>query len=486
VDNKPKRGLAALSFATVLHDVSWEGTTSRGEPIPEKWKLFPGVLYPPFREKFFGAASTGSDASEWVRHEYRQDQLVRDFSSLPMLQSQFEDVFWGKDVFEHIRDGKWGSYHPANAADLSQNFSVFAFILSVVPGSSWPPKFPADGLTSQQMSQLGKNLMWFLDLATTQADIGSGPASLFLGYSLLGQALQHQFQLLSLPGLRTQWDASRSSRLSHSFAFLSDAHKLLAIVQQWFMSERLVYYASPPGSAVAHVTLLSPEIRNRQGTRSNLWDKWSAWKADVQSTYRDNYSHSYWLSETPPTWMVHTAIASHTQGEQTRREDRNRAPPAAAPPQKPKSSPAARAPKAKPPPAPPASDVIQPDECECPIFALTDSALASGRSPGGQFYICKKASRTETPMFGPAGGTRRHICFNFCTDPPGRCDGQYMRGSKGKKPCERLHLDFNLATYRDAPKEHFAEIHAWLKDPTVSKSFLPSDVFASSAQFQAL
>jgi hypothetical protein len=112
------------------------------------------------------------------------------------------------------------------------------------------------------MSQLGKNLLWFLDLATTQVDLGSGQASLFLEYSLLGHALQQQLRLLTTPDLRTQWDASRTSRLSQSFAFLSDVHKLLALVQQWFMSERLVYYASPVGSAVTHVTLLSPEIRN--------------------------------------------------------------------------------------------------------------------------------------------------------------------------------------------------------------------------------
>jgi hypothetical protein len=160
VDNKQKRGLAALSFATILHDVTWEGVTSSGEAIPEKWKLFPGVLYPPFRDKFFGASSTGSDACEWVRHEYRQDQLVWHFGSQPMLQSHFDDAFWSKDVFEHLRDGRWGSYqHPANEADISQNFSVFAFILSVVPRSSWPPKLPADSLSSEQMSQLGKNLM---------------------------------------------------------------------------------------------------------------------------------------------------------------------------------------------------------------------------------------------------------------------------------------------------------------------------------------
>jgi len=88
-----------------------------------------------------------------------------------MLQSHFDDAFWSKDVFEHLRVGRWGSYHPANEADISPNFSVFAFILSIVPRSSWPLKLPADGLSSEQMSQLGKNLMWFFDLATTQVDM---------------------------------------------------------------------------------------------------------------------------------------------------------------------------------------------------------------------------------------------------------------------------------------------------------------------------
>jgi hypothetical protein len=451
VENKQKRGFAALSFATVLHeDVNWEGVTSSGAEILEQWKLFPGVLYPPFRDKFFGASSTGSEACEWVRHEYRQDQLHWNFGLQPTLQCHFDDSFWCKDVFEHLRDGRWGSYHPANEADISHNFSVFAFILSVVPRSSWPPKLPADGLvSSEQMSQLGKNLMWFLNLAMTQVDIGN-QASLFLEYSLLGQALQYgpSGTRLAPPGCRTP---SRSLVIRTSFSPL--------LVQQWFMSEQLVYYASPPSSAVAHVTLLSPEIRNRQGTRSNLWDKWSEWKADMLSMYKDNFSqHSYWLSETPPTWMVHTAIASNTQGEQNRREDRtlSDAPPA----HKLKPTPAARAPKDKPPPARPASDAIRVEECTCPVFALSDSAAASGKSPVAPCYsiTCLKASSTIAPMFGPADN-RRPICFNFCTDPPRKCNGQYIPkrlGSTRKKPCGRLHIDFNRDTYWNAPKEHFA------------------------------
>jgi hypothetical protein len=87
-------------------------------------------------------------------------------------------------------------------------------------------------------------------------------------------------------------------------------------------------------------------------------------------------------------------------------------------------------------------------------------------------------------MFGPANA-RLPICFNFCTDPLAKCDGQVVPNKK-KKPCGRLHIDFASDTYRNAPKEHFAELHAWLQDPTVSKTFLPSDVFASSTQFQAL
>jgi hypothetical protein len=66
VDNKQKRGFASLLFATVVHDASWDGVTSSGDAIPELWKLFPGVLYPTFRDKFFGASSTGSKACEWM------------------------------------------------------------------------------------------------------------------------------------------------------------------------------------------------------------------------------------------------------------------------------------------------------------------------------------------------------------------------------------------------------------------------------------
>jgi hypothetical protein len=143
VDNKLKRGFASLSFATVMHDVTWEGFTSNGDAIPEQWKLFPGVIYPSFRDKFFGASSSGADACEWLRQEYRQDQLARTFGTQPLLQCHFADAFWCTDVFENLHNGKWGSYHPVTEADISQNFSVFAFLLSVVPLSSWPPKLPA-------------------------------------------------------------------------------------------------------------------------------------------------------------------------------------------------------------------------------------------------------------------------------------------------------------------------------------------------------
>jgi hypothetical protein len=94
----------------------------------------------------------------------------------------------------------------------------------------------------------------------------------------------------------------------------------------------------------------------------------------------------------------------------------------------------------------------------------------------------------SVPRFGPADN-QRTICFNFCTDPHRKCDGQkpLKRVNGPTKPCGRLHIDLALATHRTTPKEHdFAEIHAWLKDPSVHKSFLPSDVFASSTQFQAL
>jgi hypothetical protein len=62
--------------------------------------------------------------------------------------------------------GKWGFNHPLQAADVDSSFSIFAFILSMDKDATWPPRIPADGLPIEDMViQLGKNILWFLDLA---------------------------------------------------------------------------------------------------------------------------------------------------------------------------------------------------------------------------------------------------------------------------------------------------------------------------------
>jgi hypothetical protein len=77
--------------------------------------------------------------------------------------------------------------------------------LSVDKSATWPPRLPSQGLAIADMVQLGRNLMWFLDLALAQP---GQPGSLLLEFSLLGEALSHQFELLDYRGLTQQWDES--------------------------------------------------------------------------------------------------------------------------------------------------------------------------------------------------------------------------------------------------------------------------------------
>jgi hypothetical protein len=64
----------------------------------------------------------------------------------------------------------------------------------------------------EDMVQLGKNVLWFLDLALAQP---GQAGSLFLDFSLLGAALVHQFELLDRRDLKSQWNASATSRQRH-------------------------------------------------------------------------------------------------------------------------------------------------------------------------------------------------------------------------------------------------------------------------------
>jgi hypothetical protein len=102
--------------------------------------------------------------------------------------------FWCKEVFEDFCFGKWGFNHPIQAADVDNSFSIFAFILSVDKTASWPPpRIPSDSLTIDDMIQLGKNVLWFMDLALAQP---GQTGSLFINFSLVGAALVLQLSCL--------------------------------------------------------------------------------------------------------------------------------------------------------------------------------------------------------------------------------------------------------------------------------------------------
>jgi hypothetical protein len=220
--SKNVRAQAKLSCLLVIHDFQWQGVVHDNQAVPEEWKLFPGPLFFQFRDQFFGSASATKDAIDWLRSEYRQDLQTR--LADRRLRPAIEDAFWIKDVFEDFRTGNWGFNHPIQQADVDSHFTIFSFILSVVKSAQWPPRLPPDGLSIGAMMQLSRNVLWFFDLVLAQP---GQSGSLFLDFSLLGQALLHQFEYLDQRELGDQWDASPASRHSHSFYFLLATHRLL-------------------------------------------------------------------------------------------------------------------------------------------------------------------------------------------------------------------------------------------------------------------
>jgi hypothetical protein len=239
--SKSVRAHAKLSALLVIHDYEWQGYVNGNEPVPEEWKLFPGPVFSHFWDHFFGSSSTTKDTITWMRSEYRADQQTR----IPdqRLRPDIQDSFWSPSVFEDLRLGNWGFNHPIQQADVDQHFSIFSFILSIDRDATWPPRVPQDGIWIDEMQQLGRNLMWFLDLALTQPMGQAG--SLFLTFSLLGEALLTQFEWLDQRGLRTQWNADAASRRRHAYFFLLSTHRLLAEMQRWFNLEQLVFYVTP-------------------------------------------------------------------------------------------------------------------------------------------------------------------------------------------------------------------------------------------------
>jgi hypothetical protein len=297
--SKSVRAHAKFSSLLALHDFAWTGFVNGDEAVPEEWKLFPGPLFSHFRDRFLGPTSTTSDAIDWTRNEYREDQQTR--LADHRLRPNILDAFWCKEVFEDFRLGKWGFNHPIQAADVDNSFSIFAFILSVDTTASWPPRIPSDGLPLDDVIQLAKNVMWFLDLALAQP---GQSGSLFLNFSLLGAALVHQFELLDQRDLRVQWDASATSRRRHSYVFLISVHRLLAEMHRWLTSENLVFHVTPVESPVAHVMALSPLIANRRGPLGSIWTQRDQWMKMVTSTFHENFDHCQPLRDDPPAWII--------------------------------------------------------------------------------------------------------------------------------------------------------------------------------------
>jgi hypothetical protein len=99
--------------------------------------------------------------------------------------------------------------------------------------ATWPPRIPTDGHPIEDMVQLGKNVLWFLDLALAQP---GQAGSLFLNFSMLGATFVHQFELLDQRDLKLQWNSSATSRQQHAYVFLITTHRLLTEIHRWLTS----------------------------------------------------------------------------------------------------------------------------------------------------------------------------------------------------------------------------------------------------------
>jgi hypothetical protein len=151
--SRSARAHAKLSCLLAIHDVQWEGFINGNQQVPEEWKLFPGPLWDQFREHFFGSTSTTKDALEWIKGGYHQDQ--QEHLTDHRLCPNIEDAFWNKEFFDALRSGNWSTSHSLQQNDVDDQFSVFAFILSVDKSATWPPRIPSNGIAIADMVQLG-------------------------------------------------------------------------------------------------------------------------------------------------------------------------------------------------------------------------------------------------------------------------------------------------------------------------------------------
>lgn len=485
--SKSVRAHAKVSSLLAIHDVAWSGFVNGSEAVPEEWKLFPGPLFHQFRDRFFGPSSSTADAIAWTRNEYREDTQTR--LADHRLRPAFHDAFWCKEVFENFRLGQWGFNHPLQASDVDKCFSVFDFILSVDSNATWPPRIPADGIPIDDMVQLGKNLMWFLDLALAQP---GQSGSLLLNFSILGAALVHQFELLDQRDLKAQWNASATSRKRHAYVFLMSTHRLLTEMHRWLTSEDLVFHVSPADSPLSHVMALSPMIANRRGPRGSIWTQRDRWLQMVTSTFHDHFDHCQPLREDPPAWIIRSAprvvvsalplAAGSAPAASASKNPQGEKKPAAS------SRASTRERSSSTPPAAASSSSSVPVEqrTSYPLLALS-SKMPSGSKdkwPGQVLYHVNKSLNIHAPEYGPPGNSK-HICFNFTTDGFAVCSGQHQGAGARRKACNRLHLslDPSAATASD-PASHYVSIVRFLQNPTVANYFEPSDVFATSQQFK--
>ena len=406
--------------------------------------------------------------------------------------------FWNKDLFEAFRAGNWSTGHPLQQGDFDHHFSVFAFILSVEKTGTWPPRIPADGITIADMAQLGRNLMWFLDLALAQPGV---PGSLLLEFSLVGEALSHQFELLEHRPLGEQWDATSDSKRRHTYTFLLCTHRLFVELHRWFCSFPLVFHVSPMDHPQSQVMALSPLIANRRGSQGNLWNQRTDWLKIIDGVFRDNFDSSQALRNSPPAWILRSSSRGAGAGFSQLMDSYlpTRAAGTKASKQGEKQSTGPRALRDRDPPRPssptpvpvavpaPVDEPVPTITTKHPLFALSPDLASADKkvAPGGLLYKLCKSLAIPPPKYGSEPDIKQ-MCFNFTTDGWCKCSGIFDgKNQKKRKPCYRLHVSLDAdGPHSSDPAAHFVDVVRFLQKPGVADFFIPSDEFATSQQYR--
>jgi hypothetical protein len=320
------------------------------------------------------------------------------------------------------------------------------------------------------------------------------PGSLFLDFSLMGEAVNHQFELLDHRGLAQQWDASPDSKSRHSYAFLFCLHRLMAEMHRWVSSVPLVYHVSPAGSPLTHVMALSPLIANRRGGQGSIWKQRTDWLQIVDGLFRDSFDSSQTLRNPPPAWILRpssragggsipTPVAPPGRGGRPGRQNQGELMPAAGARQSRDRPPVPSTTTPAPASSPPDEDVIVATTTH-PLFALSPNLRAADKSaaPGQLLFRLSKSLNVEFPMYG-VGDSAKRICFNFTTDGCCKCAGTLKAGKR--KRCYRLHISLEPdSPQRSDPADYFKDILRFLQAPGVSDYFIPSDEFATSQLYR--